>query len=84
MVRITGFHPVEKSSILLWAIMEEWFKCWCKCKAVNWVYAGDPMDQTIPDVHGFICFKCGESNEFDGLDLFEDEGRYFKEGLEQP
>lgn len=64
--------------------IEEWFKCWCKCKAVNWVYAGDPMDQTIPDVHGFICFKCDEFNEFDGLDLFEDEERYFKKGLENP
>lgn len=61
--------------------IETWHKCWCKCKAVNWVCDGDIQDQTIPDVHGFKCFQCGEINKFD-LDGM-DEDLYIKDGLKE-
>jgi hypothetical protein len=63
--------------------IEEWHKCWCSCEAVNWVCSGNLEDYTVPDVHGFKCFKCGETNKFD-LDLFEEDELYIVDGLESP
>lgn len=42
-----------------------WFSELCKkCGATNWLYDGDPNDQTRPDIEGYICYKCNESRSF--------------------
>lgn len=66
-----------------------WFSCPCrKCGVVNWLYDGDPTDETRPDIEGFICCKCNESHTFsDEIELemgIGDDPDSFELGLEKP
>ena len=39
---------------------ERWFKEFCpKCRAVNWVYDGNPDDLTVEDIAAVQCQNCG-------------------------
>lgn len=66
-----------------------WYAYLCKkCDTVNWLYFGDPNDETRRDIEGFICCKCNESHSF--ADEFElemgigDDPDSFELGLEKP
>lgn len=66
-----------------------WFKITCdKCGAENWLYDGNPNDETRPDIKGFICYKCNESHSFaDEMELemgVGDDPDSFELGKEKP
>lgn len=43
-----------------------WYQITCsECKALNWLYGGDPEDMTAPEIDGLKCYKCGFSEIFD-------------------
>lgn len=44
---------------------EDWSKIICdQCQTVNWIYLGDPLDETVPDVLGLLCRECGKAHYF--------------------
>lgn len=62
--------------------MSSWIQEPCTCGAINWLFDGDPSDETRPDIEGFLCHRCKLANP-----MFEDElgdpSRYVI-GLESP
>ncbi len=45
-----------------------WIEESCTCGAINWLFDGDPNDETRRDIEGFLCHKCKLANP-----MFEDE-----------
>lgn len=41
-----------------------------ECQTLNYMYLGDPSDQTVADIEGLECWKCGHQWLVEGADDF--------------
>lgn len=48
--------------------MGSWIEEQCTCGTINWLFDGDPTDETRPDIEGFLCYMCKLANP-----MFDDE-----------
>ncbi len=68
---------------------ENWEKFLCDgCGAINWLYFGDPRDETFSDPEGLICHVCKMSHSFSDDIMLEmgigDDPERFEIGKEKP